>query len=65
MPVQQCHVVVGIGQGMPAQEVVVVRADLAGLVVVADVVVVGLRQRDMDRAEDQEPDPQGSQTATL
>jgi hypothetical protein len=65
VPVQHRHVVVGIGPGMPAQEMVVIGADLAGRVVVADIVIVGLRQRDVDRAEDQNSDPQGSQAAPL
>ena len=45
---------------MPAQEMIVVDADLARLVVVADIVVVGLRQRYVNHAENQHADPQGS-----
>jgi hypothetical protein len=43
VPVQQGHVVVKVGRGMPAQEVIVVEADLAGCVVMADIVIIGLR----------------------
>ena len=65
VPVKERHVGVGIGPRMPAQEMVVVGADLTRRVVVADIVIVSLRQRDVDRAEDQEADPQGPQTAAL
>ena len=60
VPVQQGHVVVEIGRGVPAQEMIVIDADFAGRVVVADVVIVGLRQRYVDDAENQDADSQGS-----
>jgi hypothetical protein len=63
VPVQQRDVIVGTGLRMPAQEMIVVEADLSGRVVVADIVIVSLWQRDPDRAEDQDSDPQGSPAA--
>jgi hypothetical protein len=44
---------------------IVVGADLAGRVVMADIVIIGLRQRDVDRAENQQADSQGSQAMPL
>lgn len=44
--------------GVPAEQMVVKLADLASLVVVADVVKVRLRQRGMHHAEGHEDDPQ-------
>src|SRR5262249_26336115 len=61
VPVQQGHIVGRGGRGMPSQEMIVVGADLAGRVMVADIVIVGLRQWDVDRAENQHADSQGSQ----
>ena len=65
VPVEQGHVRVRGGRGMPAQEVIVEGADLAGRVVVADIVIIGLRQRDVDRAENQHRDSQGSPAPPL
>ena len=56
MPVQHGHVVVEVGRGMPAQKVIVIDADFAGRVMVADVVIVGLGQRHVNDAENQYPD---------
>ena len=58
VPVQHGHVVVEIGRGVPAQEVIVVDADFAGRVMVADVVIVGLGQRYVNDAENQNADSQ-------
>ena len=52
------------GVGVPAEQVVVMLADLARPVVVADVVKVGLRQRRVHEAEDQDHDPHAA-TATM
>jgi hypothetical protein len=60
VPVQQGDVAVRSGRRVPAQEMVVVQTELAGPVVVADVVKIGLRQRYVDHAEDQEADSQRS-----
>ena len=65
VPVQQGHIVGRGGRGMPSQEMIVVGADLAGRVMVADIVIVGLRQWDVDRAENQHADSQGSQAMPL
>ncbi len=65
VPVQFRHVLGGPGGGVPAEQVVVVLADLAGGVVVANVVEVGLRQRSVSQAEDQEHDPQAASLASL
>jgi hypothetical protein len=58
VPVQHGHVVVKVGRRVPAQQVIVIDADFAGRVVVADVVVVGLRQRHVNQAENQNSDSQ-------
>jgi hypothetical protein len=58
VPVQHGHVVVGVGRGVPPQKVIVVDADLVGRVVVADIMIVGLRQRHMNETENQNSDSQ-------
>ncbi len=58
VPVQHGHVVVEIGRGVPAQEVIVIDADFTGGVMVADVVIVGLGQRHVNQAENQNADSQ-------
>jgi hypothetical protein len=58
VPVQHGHVVVGVGRRVPAQKVIVVDADLVGRVMVTDVVVVGLGQRHVNEAENQNSDSQ-------
>jgi hypothetical protein len=60
--VQERHVLRLARAGVPAEQVVVVLADLAGPVVVTDVVEVGLRQRGVDQAEDQQADPHATRT---
>ena len=60
VPMQHGNVVVAIGRGVPAQKVIVVDADFAGRVMMADVVVVGLGQRYVDDTENQNTDSQGS-----
>ena len=49
VPVQHGNVVVRVGRWVPAQEVIVVDADLARSVVVADVVIIGLGQAVRER----------------
>lgn len=65
VPVQGRHVLGVPRSRMPAEQVVVVVADFAGRIVVANVVEVGLRQRSMDEAEDQENDPQATLSSLL
>ncbi len=62
VPVQHGHVVVKIGERVPAQEVIVVNTDLPRRVVMADIVIVGLRQRNMHGAENHDRDSQIAQT---
>jgi len=57
VPVEHRHVSGQARVWMPAEQVIVVLADLTRLVMVADVVEVELRQRSMHEAEDQENDP--------
>ena len=59
---QQRHVGTRVSRGMPAKEMVVMLANLAGTVVVADVVIVSLRQRHVDHAETDDPNQEGSQS---
>ena len=58
VPVQHGHVVVEVGRRVPAQKVIVIDADFAGRVMVADVVIVGLGQRHVHEAENQNSDSQ-------
>ena len=44
--------------GMPPEQVIVMLANLSGGVVMADVVEVGSWQRDVEQAENQQSDPQ-------
>jgi hypothetical protein len=60
--VEDRHVLGLDGVGVPSEEVVVVLADLARRVLVADVVEIGLGPGRMDEAEDQQGDPQGAGT---
>ena len=59
VPVQHGHVGVVIGRGMPAEQVIVVTADLAGCIMVADIMIVGLGQWHVNEAENQHSDSQG------
>jgi hypothetical protein len=58
VPVQDRHVGVKGGRRMPAQQVMVIQAHFAWTIVVADVVIIRLRQRYVNDAEDQHSDPQ-------
>lgn len=60
VPVQQGHVVIEIGQGMPAQEMVMEETGLARRIVVANIVVIDLRYGNVDDAENHERDSQSS-----
>lgn len=53
VPVQHGHVVIAVRRGMPAEKVVVIAADLAWGVVVADVVIIGLGQWHVHKSENQ------------
>ena len=63
VPVQEGHVLVLTGRGVPPEQVIVVGADLAGGMMVADVVVVDLGERNANEAQDQE-DPEQPQAGT-
>ena len=56
VPVQQRDVVVDIRRRVPAQQVIMKRAELARRVMMPDIVEIGLRKRNMDHAGDQKPD---------
>jgi hypothetical protein len=58
MPVQNRHILRAAGLGMPAEQVIVMLANFARPVMVADVVVIRLRQGHVHKAEDQQRDPQ-------
>ena len=62
VPVQRLRSAFEIGRRMPAQQMVVMDADLAGPVVMANVVIVGLRQRHVNHAENHDPDEQDSRS---
>jgi hypothetical protein len=59
VPVQEGHVIVLTGRRMPPEQMIVMRADLASGVMVANVVIVDLGKRDADQAEGQK-DPEQS-----
>src|SRR5262249_51636135 len=63
VPVEQSDIVVKVGGGVPAQKVVVKYAELARCVVVTDVVIIGLRERHVDQAEDEKAQPQASRAS--
>jgi hypothetical protein len=65
VPVQQGDIGVNRGRGMPSQQVVVKEADLAGRVVVADIVIIRLRQRHANHTRDQQADSQQSPNEPL
>jgi hypothetical protein len=54
--VQDCQIDILSGGRMPPQQMVVVRADLADPVVMADVVIIGLGERDAQEPENQDRD---------
>jgi hypothetical protein len=56
VPVQHGDVSVVVRRGVPAEKVIVISADFAGRVVMADVVIVGLRQRHVKETENQNSD---------
>ena len=60
VPVEDRDVLGLSGVGMPAEQVVMMLADLAGLVVMPDVVEIGLGPGRVDETKDQQADPQGS-----
>lgn len=60
VPMQDRDVLGRTGAGMPAQQMVVIRADLTGAVVVADIMKIGDGQRSMAKPEDQWDDPEKS-----
>ncbi len=64
VPVKQGEVGIRIGRWMPAKQMVVMLTDLARPVVMANVVIVGLRQRHMNHAKNHDPDSRGFATQT-
>ena len=65
VPVQKGHVLFAPGKGMPAQEVVVVRTDLASSIMVTEVVIIGLGKGDTQEAKDQHRDPRNLRSRSL
>ena len=65
VPVQQRHVGIGFGRRVPPQQVIVVIANLARTVVMANVVIVGLRQRHVNHTQHHDPDEQDARPRCL
>ena len=63
MPVQDGRIGIVTRGGMPPEQMVMVDADFARRVMMANVVEVGLRQGNMDQARDQQADPDPSGNA--
>lgn len=63
MPVQDGRISIVARGRMPPKQMVVVDADFARRVVMANVVEVGLRQGNVDQARDQQADPDASTNA--
>jgi len=63
VPVQDRRIGIVARGRMPPEQMVVVDADLARRVVMANVVEVGLRQGNVDQARDQQADPDASSNA--
>ena len=59
VPVQQREVGTRVGRRMPSKQMVVMVADLTGPVVMANVVIVSLRQRDVNHAQNHDPNQEG------
>ncbi len=56
VPVQQRDVGIQFGCGMPPQQMIVMSTDLARTVVMANVVIVRLRQGHVNHAQNHDPD---------
>ena len=65
MPVQQSEVGTRIGRGVPPQKVVVMNANLSRSVVMANVVIIRLRQRHVNHAQNHDPDEQDSRSSSV
>jgi hypothetical protein len=52
--VEHRDVIILAGSRMPPEQVVVVEANLSGLVMVANIVIIGLRQGDAEQTQDQD-----------
>jgi hypothetical protein len=63
VPMQHGHVIVVIGRGMPTEKMIVVDAYFIGRVMVANIVIVSLRQRHVNDAQNQNPDSKSSRTS--
>jgi len=61
VPVEKREVGIRISRGMPAQQMIVMFTHLANPVVMANVVIIGLRQGHVDDAQNHDPDSQDSQ----
>jgi hypothetical protein len=56
--VEHGDVVILAGRGMPAEQMIVVRANLSGPVVVPDVVIIDLGERNAQQARHEDRNPQ-------
>ena len=65
VPMKHGHVVVEVRRGMPAQKVIVITADFARQVMVANVVIIGLGQGHVNNAQNQNSDSQSSRTSLV
>ena len=57
VPVEHSHITGDAGTGMPSQEMVMMIADFANPILMANIVIIRLRQRSVNQAEDQSDDP--------
>ena len=64
MPVKHGDVFVLAGRGMPAKQMIVVWANFPGPIMVPDIVVVDLWQRDVQQPGDKDGDPQQTDNRT-
>ena len=65
VPVQKSYVVIEVGKGMPLEEMVMEVTGLARRVVVADVVIIDLRDWNVDYAENHHRDSQSSRAQPI
>jgi hypothetical protein len=65
VPVQKSYVVIEVGKGMPLEEMVMEVTGLARRVVMADVVIIDLRDWNVDHAENHHRDSQGSRAQPI
>jgi hypothetical protein len=63
VPMQHGHVIGVVGGGVPPEEMIVVDAYLVGRVMVANIVIIGLRQGYVNHAQNQNSDSESSRTS--